>query len=521
MKDLEEKDCSRSEEKLRQTEESYRNFYENSMMGFAQVDLKGKYLNVNMALARMHGFESTDEMLVDGVSNIGYELYVDHDDRKNIIKILETEDVVKGYEIQLFRKDKSKIWLSMNILTVHDTDGKKLYYECIVEDIDERKRLESQHIQSQKMEAVGMLAGGIAHDFNNLLMGIQGYASLILYTMEPNHPHYDKLKSIEDLVRSGADLTRQLLGFARGGKYEVDPVDLNEIIHKTSAMFGRTKKEITVHYKQSRDICMVEVDRGQIEQVMFNLYVNAWQAMPAGGDLYVETKNITLDESYVKPYTVKPGEYVKVSVTDTGPGMDERTRERVFEPFFTTKEMGRGSGLGLASIYGIVKNHDGFINVYSEKGHGTTFNVYLPALLKEAARKKASARAIKGSETILIVDDEDAVISVCRELLETLNYKVLTACSGKDAIGIYQSQKEEIDLVVLDMIMPGMGGGEVFEIMKTINPDIRVILSSGYSLNGQAANIMKQGCKMFIQKPFSIDELSKKIREVLDSNDDE
>jgi PAS domain S-box-containing protein len=520
MKDLETQNHNRSERSLKQAKEPYRDFYENALLGFARLDLKGKCLNANMALANIFGFESPEEM-VDSINFIGKELYVDHDERKSFTKILEAGDVVKGYEIHLYRKDKIKIWLSINILTLRDTDGKKLYYEFIAEDITERKRLESQLIQSQKMEAVGMLAGGIAHDFNNLLMGIQGYASLILYSMETNHPHYDKLKSIEDFVRSGADLTRQLLGFARAGKYEVKPVDLNEIIHKTSTMFGRTKKEITVHYKHQRDLHIVEVDHGQIEQVMFNLYINAWQAMPAGGDLYIETKNIALDESYVKPYTVKSGEYVKISVTDTGPGMDERTRERIFEPFFTTKEMGRGSGLGLASVYGIVKNHNGFINVYSEKGHGTTFNIYLPALSKEVPTKKTSVRALKGSETILIVDDEDAVISVCKELLEALDYKVITAYSGKDAVGIYRSKKEEIDLVILDMIMPEMGGGEAFELMKAINPGIKVILSSGYSLNGHAADIMKQGCKTFIQKPFSIDELSKKIREVLDSNEEE
>jgi PAS domain S-box-containing protein len=508
-------DLDRSKENIRQTEEIYRDFYEKAIMGIAQVTLEGKYLNANRALARMHGFESPEEM-IGSINNIGQELFVNPEDYKGLKKTLKTKSIIKGYEIQLYRKDKSKIWLSVNIRTVHDDYAKIAYYECIAEDITERKRLESQFIQSQKMEAVGTLAGGIAHDFNNLLMGIQGYASLILYSMEPNHPHYDKLKSIEDLVRNGADLTRQLLGFARGGKYEVKQVDLNEIIYKTSTMFSRTKKDIAVHYKQARDIYIVEVDRGQIEQVMFNLYVNAWQAMPAGGDLYIETKNITLDESYVKPYTVEPGEYVKVSVTDTGPGMDERTKERIFEPFFTTKEMGRGSGLGLASIYGIIKNHHGFINVYSEKGHGTTFNIYLPALVKEVERNKKVLRAAKGNETILIVDDEDAVISVCRELLETLGYKVITSSSGKDAVEIYRSRKEEIDIVILDMIMPDMGGGEAFALMKIINPNIRVILSSGYSLNGQAADIMKQGCKTFIQKPFSIDELSKKVREVLD-----
>ena len=219
----------------------------------------------------------------------------------------------------------------------------------------------------------------------------------------------------------------------------------------------------------------------------------------------------------MKPYAVRPGQYVKISVTDTGLGMDEKTKKRIFEPFFTTKEMGRGSGLGLAAVYGIIKNHQGIINVYSEKGHGSTFNICFPASVKEAEQEKApSTEVSKGSETILIVDDEATVITVSKELLETLGYKVLTADSGKEAMEIYRNRNHEIDLVILDMIMPDMGGGETFTLMKMVNPNVRVILSSGYSLNGLASGIMKQGCKAFIQKPFTIDELSKKIRGALD-----
>jgi signal transduction histidine kinase len=225
------------------------------------------------------------------------------------------------------------------------------------------------------MESLGTLAGGIAHDFNNLLMGIQGRTSLMVMDKDYSHPDFEHLKGIEDYVKSAADLTRQLLGFARGGKYEVKPTDINEMIKKSSSMFGRTKKEIKIHEKYQKDVWTVEVDQGQIEQVLMNLYVNAWQAMPGGGELYIETENVTLNEDYVKPYQVEQGNYVKISITDTGVGMDEATRQRIFEPFFTTKEMGRGTGLGLASVYGIIKNHGGFINVYSEKGEGTTFNI--------------------------------------------------------------------------------------------------------------------------------------------------
>jgi CheY-like chemotaxis protein len=239
--------------------------------------------------------------------------------------------------------------------------------------------------------------------------------------------------------------------------------------------------------------------------------------MPAGGDLYLETDNVALDENYVKPFSVEPGRYVKISVTDTGTGMDKATREKIFEPFFTTKEMGRGTGLGLASAYGIIKNHGGFINVYSEKGHGTTFNIYLPASEKEVVEEnKSVGDTLRGSETVLFVDDEDMIIEVAGELFEQLGYKVLTAGSGREAIETYEKNKEKIDIVLLDMIMPDMSGGETYDKLKEINPDIKVLLASGYSMIGTATEIMGRGCSGFIQKPFKMKELSQKLREILD-----
>ena len=258
----------------------------------------------------------------------------------------------------------------------------------IYEDITEQKKLEGQLIQAQKMEAVGTLAGGIAHDFNNLLMAIQGNVSLMLMDLPSHHPDRERLQHIEGCIRSGADLTKQLLGFARKGKYQVRPTDLNDLIDKASALFGRTQKGIMIHKKLAEGVRTVEVDRGQIEQVLLNLLVNAWQAMPQGGDLYLETQNVFLDEHYVQPFEVKLGNYVKTSVTDTGIGMDEETKQRIFEPFFTTKERGRGTGLGLATVYGIIKGHEGFITVYSEPGRGTTFNFYIPASAKAAEEEK-------------------------------------------------------------------------------------------------------------------------------------
>ncbi|MCX5816334.1 MAG: response regulator, partial [Proteobacteria bacterium] len=382
---------------------------------------------------------------------------------------------------------------------------------------EEKRKLEARLQHADKMESIGTLAGGIAHDFNNLLMGIQGYASLSLMNLDSSHPNYERLKRIEEQVQSGADLTRQLLGFARGGRYEVKPADMNDILEKSSSMFGRTKKEISIHRKYGKDLFTVEVDRGQMEQLFVNLYVNAWQAMPGGGELYLETENVLVDDKQAFPYAVKPGNYIKISITDTGTGMDEKTKERIFDPFFTTKEMGRGTGLGLAMVYGIIKGHKGMINVYSEPGHGTTFNIYLPASKKEVEKEKtATATIARGTETILLVDDEKMVLEVSKELLESMGYRVYTAGSGQEAVAVYMEKRNEIDLVILDMIIPGISGGETFDRLREINPDAKVLLSSGYSINGQAQEIMDRGCNGFIQKPFHLGKLSSKIREMLD-----
>jgi len=371
--------------------------------------------------------------------------------------------------------------------------------------------------QAQKMEAMGTLAGGIAHDFNNLLMGIQGRTSLMIMDIDSSHPYFEHLKGIDEHVASAVDLTKQLLGFAREGKYEVKSTDLNKLIEKTSRMFGRTKKEIKIHAKYHQDIWTVEVDQGQIEQVLMNLYVNAWQAMPGSGDLNLETKNVTLDEDFAKPFSVKEGKYVKISVTDNGMGMDETTQQRIFEPFFTTKERGRGTGLGLASAYGIIKNHDGIINVYSEKGEGTTFNIYLPASEKSVIEEKKSAEGIlKGTETLLLVDDEDMIINVGEPMLDRLGYKVIIAKSGKEAIEVYIENQDKIDMLILDMIMPDMSGRMAYDRLKEVNPGVKVLLSSGYGIDGEAKEILGKGCDGFIQKPFNMEQLSRSVREILD-----
>ncbi|MFC1812506.1 PAS domain S-box protein [Thermodesulfobacteriota bacterium] len=436
--------------------------------------------------------------------------------RQIFIEALKTDkSYVREYRVKT--KTGDILWIQEGSQIVCNESGEIEYVDGAFLDITRHKKLEIQLQQLDRIESVGKLAGGIAHDFNNLLMGIQGRTSLILMDSDASHSNVEHLKGIEDYVKSAANLTRQLLGFARGGKYEVKPTDLNELIKRENQMFGRTRKEIEIRENFDKNLWTVDVDQGQIEQVLLNIYVNAWQAMPEGGDLYMQTENIIIDEEYSKPYQVEPGNYVKISITDTGVGMDEATRQRIFDPFFTTKEMGRGTGLGLASAYGIIKNHNGFINVYSETDEGTTFNIYLPASEKEAVKEeKLNEKLFKGTETLLLVDDEDIIIEVGQGIIENLGYKVLTAKSGKEAIEIYEKNRGRIDMVILDMIMPDMGGGETYDRLKEINPDIKVLLASGYSINGQATEILERGCNGFIQKPFNITDLSKRIREILD-----
>ena len=380
----------------------------------------------------------------------------------------------------------------------------------------EKKLLQGQLLHSQKMEAIGTLAGGIAHDFNNLLMGIQGYISLMRLQTNPDDPNGEYIQGIENAVRNAANLTNQLLGFARKGKYALKQTCMNDLVINSTKMFTRTRKEIVTHKQLQDNIWSVRVDPGQIEQVLINLYLNAWHAMPQGGDLCIQTENVYLSDHYCKPFEVPGGNYVKVSVTDTGVGIDEEIIERIFEPFFTTKDVGKGTGLGLASAYGIIKNHNGIIRVYSEKDHGTTFNIYLPSSdLEDPVDAEVNSELLKGKETILLVDDEEGTILVEKLMLEELGYTVFPARSGKQAIELYNENKADFDLVALDMIMPEMSGKDTYDELKKINPNVRVLLVSGYSLNKQIEELMGLGCKGYIQKPFDIVQLSQKIREVL------
>ncbi len=384
----------------------------------------------------------------------------------------------------------------------------------------ERIKLEEQLRHIDKMDSLGLLAGGIAHDFNNLLMVILGNTSLLSMIDEfvLNATVKDRLNDIRKAAESGSGLTRQLLGFARQGNYEIRSVDPNVILKETLKMFSRTKKEIILTENLQEKIWLIEADAGQLKQAFLNIYVNAWQSMPCGGRIHTLTENIVLNKEQASTFSLKPGAYMKVSITDTGDGIDPAIQGHIFEPFFTTKEIGRGTGLGLAMVYGIISAHKGNICVNSEPGHGTTFTIYLPASEKKSSQKESDAAALfYGTETILLIDDEDLVINVGRDMLKFIGYQVFIAHDGTEAITIFSENFEKIDLVILDMIMPGMSGAEVFVQLRKINPKIKIIFSSGYSKKECAQKIIQKGCNGFIQKPFGIKKLSRKIREILDS----
>ena len=380
----------------------------------------------------------------------------------------------------------------------------------------EQHKLQAQLQQAQKLEAIGTLAGGIAHDFNNLLMAIQGQISLILLDRDPTEPDYKSLKLIEKRIKSGADLTAQLLGYARKGKYENRPINLNNLIEENIPVFRRMRKDIRIDTDFDEHLDMVKGDRGQLELVLLNFFNNASDAMPNGGTLTLGTQMRGHEDIYSTRFRARPGRYVQLTITDTGAGMDRDTQERIFEPFFTTKEMGRGTGLGLASVYGIVKGHDGYIDLDSKKDCGTSFRIYLPVSdMIDQEAEPLWFESFSGSGGILIVDDEDLVLAVAAEMVKKMGYKVYTATNGREALEIFKRNESQIELVILDMIMPDISGSQTFDELMTLDPSVRVILSTGYSLEGHAAKIMERGCRGVLQKPFTFQTLSIKIKEVL------
>ena len=503
----------KGQEALLSSEQKYRSLVESTEDSVYLVDADCKYLLINEKHRSRFGLPE------DQIIGRPYSAFHSPEETKAFTEKVDEVFKTSRSVWHEYRSRRDGRHFLRTLSPVKEIDGKTTAVTIVSKDITERKHLEAQLQQAQRMEAIGTLAGGIAHDFNNVLMAIQGHTSLMLGDIDTDHPHFEHLSGIEHTVQRGASLARQLLGFARGGKYEVKSTDLNQIIEESCKMFGRTKKEVEIHTKYQKDILPAEVDRAQIEQVLLNLYVNAWQAMPQGGHLYLETKHAVFNENDAELFGIKPGRYVRISVTDTGVGMDRRTQQRIFDPFFTTKEMGRGTGLGLASAYGIVKNHGGIIRVYSEEGEGSTFSIYLPVSEKqiEVGEGRPVEEIVKGTGTVLLVDDENMVLDVGKEMLERIGYNVLLATNGTEAVEIHRKHKDDIDVVILDMIMPDMGGGETYDQIKADNPQVKVLLASGYSINGEAAEILKRGCNGFIQKPFNMKELSGRISEILNS----
>lgn len=501
---------------LEENEKRYRCIFNMASDALLLVDEEtGQILEANASASKIYGY-SRDEFRQ--LSNT--DLSAQPEDTRNAI-LQQKKHIPLRYH-----KKRSGMVFPAEITVQHFIMEKKPVHVDAIRDItsrmkadEEKKRLEAQFYQAQKMESIGTLAGGIAHDFNNLLGGILGHASLGLLKIKPDDPTYEHLTVIEKLVKSGRELTRHILGFARGGKYEVKTTDLNELISRHNLIFGRTHKHITIDESLGNDLWRAEIDRGQIEQVLFNIYINSIHAMPEKGSIYISTENITISDARLFSFPVKPGDYIKIFIRDTGTGMDETTRQRIFEPFFSTKDKGVGTGLGMAAAYGIVKNHGGHIDVQSELQHGTTVVLLFPRSNKnfKACSTPPHNQFERGSGTILVIDDEEVMLGVVTQMIQVLGYDALTAKSGSEAVSIYREKKNVIDLVLLDMIMPDMDGAETFARLKEIDQDIKVLFNTGQNIVKTETKVFPEGGVGGIKKPFTLDALSKEIKAAVNS----
>ncbi len=512
-----------AEEMSRQSEEKFSTVFMTAPDCIAITRLQnGRIIEVNLGFEEITGWTRREAV---GRTSTDINFWADPVERDHMVEELKAGRDVLHREFLFCRKDGSSRQGIYSARAINLTGEPCLIF--VLQDFTEwkileedRRKLERQLFQSQKMDAIGQLAGGVAHDFNNILMGIQGNVSLMQMEQDPGHPHFRRLDRIEEHVKRGANLTRQLLGFAREGKYEVRTLAVNDLVRKSAQFFIETRKEIDADFQLQEDVHPVEADAGQIEQVLLNLYLNAGHAMPKGGYLHIQTSNVVLREEDARAFETKPGNYVRISISDTGVGMDRETLKRIFEPFFTTRAQEGGTGLGLASAYGIIRNHGGLINAYSEPGRGSTFNVYLPSSEEKVEEEQQGPfkGLLAGSGRILLVDDEPMILEPAAQMLRMLGYTVYPAASGQEAVALYSEKGDRIDLVILDMILPGISGSQVLEMLMDINPGVRVILSSGYGLQGEVQKVMEAGCRGFIQKPYSMKELSGIVNQVLSSS---
>jgi PAS domain S-box-containing protein len=510
----------RAEEALRASEAQFRRFIENLPLGVYRSMPDGRVLMANPALLRMLGYDSWQELAFRNVEGEGSEAGYP---RSAFREQIEREGEARGLEAAWKRRDGSVVFVRESARAFRTGDGRVLYYDGIVEDVTERRRLEEQLRQAQKMEAVGRLASGVAHDFNNLLTIIIGYSGLLLERVSARDGMHPPVEEIRNAAERAASLTRQLLAFSREQVLPPHILDLNSLLTNVDKMLRRmVGKNIELVTHLPSGLGRVNADPGQIERVIMNLAVNARDAMPQGGQLTLEAANVELDSSYVSSHeSVLPGHYVMIAVSDTGIGMDAETRARVFQPFFTAKQRGEGMGLALATLYGIVRQSEGHIWVYSEPGKGTTFKVYLPRI-DQAVEVIAPTQVpvddlSRGSETILLAEDEEAVCSLVRGVLESRGYDVLETKGANDALEIGERHKKHIHLLLTDVVMPQMSGRELAEHLAPLHPETKVLYMSGYADHAVVQHGLLDPGTVFLQKPFTPDALARKLREVLDS----
>jgi PAS domain S-box-containing protein len=510
-------------EALQASEEKYRTLLETNPDPVVVYDIDGKVVYFNPAFTRVFGWSLGERLGKKMDVFVPEESWPET--KKMISRVLGGESF-SGIETRRYTKEGKIIPVSISGAVLRDTDGSLVGSIIDLRDISEQKNLEGQLQQAQKMEAVGTLAGGIAHDFNNLLQAIQGYTELLLIRKKEGESDWRELQEIIRASKRGAELTQQLLTFSRKVESKIIPLNLNQEVGEVRELLERTiPKMIDVEFKLADNLQMVNADPVQLRQVLMNLAVNAKDAMPEGGKLLIETQSVTLDQEFCRRYAeVTPGDYVLFSISDTGHGMAKETLEHIFDPFYTTKEVGKGTGLGLAIVYGIIKNHEGYITCYSHPEVGTTFRIYLPTIEPESVpvdvliAPEPEGLARGGSETILLVDDEEFIRELGADVLGRAGYTVLTAGDGENALKLYRQERARIDLVILDLIMPGMGGRKCLEELLTIDPHTRVLISSGYSPDGPTKGALDTGAKGFVSKPYDTSQLLQLVREILDRN---
>jgi PAS domain S-box-containing protein len=509
-------EIKRNEQALRRSEARYRSLVQSSVYGIYRSSLEGRFLDVNPALITMLGYASAEEVLLLDPEK---DVFEHPEEQTRLIEEFRHAGRMDGLEVKWKRKDGSAITVRISGRAVSSADEPADVLEAIAEDVTERRVLEDQFRQAQKMEAVGRLAGGVAHDFNNLLMVISGYTEVILAKLDVEHPLHEKGRAIQQAADRATTLTRQLLAFSRKQILELKVVDVNAIVEDMERLLRPLIGEtVELTASLASEAGHTRADAGQLEQVLMNLVVNAKDAMPQGGKLMIHTQNVIIDENHHRGQTfIRPGRYVTLSVSDTGMGMDKETQSRIFEPFFTTKEKGKGTGLGLSTVYGIVKQSGGYVMVQSEKGHGTTFNIYLPRVeaTVDIHATPMPRAAQGGSETVLLVEDEESVRQLVRETLLAKGYRVVEAENGEAGLAAAAKHEGKIDLVITDVVMPGIGGRELVQQLALARPETKVLYLSGYTEDAVVSEGTIESGTAFLQKPFTLQSLSRKVREVL------